>query len=238
MTRNITPSSLQHNRADYVTSAAKAALGSVPFVGSLLAEVAGTVLPNQRIDRITKFAEVLERRLANLEHEFIEARLTDEYFTDLLEEGLRQSARSLTDERRDYIAAIISNSLSAQDINCVESKHLLRILNEVNDIEVVWLRSYMDPGLMSDNDFREQHQNILQPAVTSMGASREEFNKSVLQASYKEHLAQLNLLECRYKIDAKTKLPKYNLTTGVQEIAGYKITHLGNFLLRQVGFED
>jgi hypothetical protein len=53
-------------------------LGSVPFVGSLLAEVAGNVLPNQRIDRITKFAEALERRLANLEHEFIQTQLTDE----------------------------------------------------------------------------------------------------------------------------------------------------------------
>jgi hypothetical protein len=102
----------------------------------------------------------------------------------LLEEGLRQSARSLTDARRDYIAAIIANSLSARDIKCVESKHLLRILHEINDIEVIWLRSYMDPGLPSDNDFRSQHQNILQPAVTSMGCSREEFNKSVLQANF------------------------------------------------------
>jgi hypothetical protein len=237
MSQNLVPS-LQNDTSDYVTSAAKSALGAVPFVGSLLAEVAGIVVPNQRIDRIVKFAQALERRLAHLEQDFVEAQLRDEYFTDLLEEGLRQSARSLTDQRRDYIAAIIANSLSAQDINCVESKHLLRILNEVNDIEVVWLRSYMDPGLMSDNDFREQHQNILQPAVTAMGSSREEFNKSVLQASYKEHLTQLNLLECRYKIDAKTKLPKYNITTGVPEVAGYKITHLGNFLLRQVGFED
>ena len=48
---------------DYVTSAAKAILGAVPFAGSLLTELAGTVIPNQRIDRIAKFAAVLEYRL-------------------------------------------------------------------------------------------------------------------------------------------------------------------------------
>ena len=94
---------LQSNTSDYVTSAAKAALGTVPFIGSFLAELAGTVIPNQRIDRIVKFAQTLERRLSNLEEEFIRAQLSDEQFTDLLEEGLRQSARSLTDERRDCI---------------------------------------------------------------------------------------------------------------------------------------
>jgi hypothetical protein len=39
--------SLANRGADYVTSAAKAVLGVVPFAGSLLAEVAGTIIPNQ-----------------------------------------------------------------------------------------------------------------------------------------------------------------------------------------------
>jgi hypothetical protein len=34
-------SELTNSTADYVTSAAKAALGAVPFAGSLLAEIAG-----------------------------------------------------------------------------------------------------------------------------------------------------------------------------------------------------
>jgi hypothetical protein len=43
--RDLAPSSV-----DYVVSVAKASLGVVPFVGSLLAEIAGTLIPNQRID--------------------------------------------------------------------------------------------------------------------------------------------------------------------------------------------
>lgn len=38
--------SLNSQAVDYVTSAAKAVLGTVPFAGSLLAEVAGTIIPN------------------------------------------------------------------------------------------------------------------------------------------------------------------------------------------------
>ena len=43
---------LKNNSADYVASAAKSALGAVPFAGSLLSEIAGNIIPNQRIDRI------------------------------------------------------------------------------------------------------------------------------------------------------------------------------------------
>jgi len=235
MSNSLKKATLQSNTSDYVTSAAKAALGTVPFIGSLLAELAGTVIPNQRIDRIVKFAQALERRLSNLE-EFIRSQISDEQFTDLLEEGLRQSARSLTDERRDYIASVIANSLSSQDIEYIESKHLLRILDEINDIEVVWLRSYLDRSMNSDNEFRERHRNLLQPLATCVNSSQEEFDKEALQKSYKEHLTQLGLLKHRYKVDSKTKSPRYNSSTGTPEVSSYEITSLGKLLLRQIGF--
>ena len=121
--------------ADYVTSAAKSVVGAVPFVGSLLIEIAGTVIPNQRIDRIAKFAQSLSEKLERVEQQFVTAQLGNEQFTDLMEEGLRQACRSLTDDRREYIASLIAHSLSWDDIEFQESKHLLRILNELNDLE-------------------------------------------------------------------------------------------------------
>lgn len=236
MSNSLKKVSLQSDTSDYVTSAARAVLGTVPFVGSLLAELAGTVIPNQRIDRMVKFAQALEHRLSNLEEEFIHSQISNEQFTDLLEEGLRQSARSLTDERRDYIASVIANSLSSQDIEYIESKHLLRILGEINDIEVVWLRFYLDRSINNDNNFRERHQNLLQPLVTSMTSSQEEFDKEALQKSYKEHLTQLGLLKHLYKVDPKTKALKYNAFTGAPEVTNYDVTPLGKLLLRQICF--
>ena len=124
--------------------------------------------------------------------------------------------------------------MSSQDIEYIESKHLLRILGEINDIEVVWLKFYVDPTITSANKFRERHGNLLRPLATSMSSSQEEFDKESLQKSYKEHLTQLGLLEHRYKVDSKTKSPLYT-STGTPEVSGYKITSLGKLLLRQIG---
>lgn len=225
---------LQSNKVDYVASAAKAALGTVPFIGSLLSELAGSVIPNQRTDRIVRFARILERRLSELEEDFVREQVNNEQFTDLLEEGLRQSARSLSPERREYIAAVIANSLTSQDIEYIESKHLLRILDDINDVEVLWLRSYLNNTTGGDSEFREKHRNVLSPIAASMGSSQQELDKETLQISYKEHLVRLGLLKHYYKVDHKTKAPQYNSFTGAQEIARYEITPLGQLLLRQI----
>jgi len=219
---------LAPTNADYVASAARAALGAVPFVGSLLIEIAGTVIPNQRIGRIVAFATALEKRLGVLEQDFVRSQLTNENYTDLVEEGLRQAARAVTEERRQYIASIIANSLSSKDIEYAESKHLLRILGEVNDIEIVWLRFYLVLTFGGDKEYREKHQEILKPIPAAIGAPQGVLDKSALQDSYKEHLAELGLLERRYEMD----------TSGMDmrlKIKGYDLTSLGRLLLREVG---
>lgn len=207
--------SLALQTADYVASAAKAALGTVPFAGSLLVELAGIVIPNQRIDRIVKYAEALEARLSKVEREFIQDQLKDESFTDLMEEGLRQAARSLSDERRQYIASLICNSLSSTEIEYRESKHLLEILEEVNDIELIWLRFYLHTTMGGDTEFRDKHKDILKPITRVMSATQSVRDKATLQDSYKEHLVRLGLLE---KVDKK-----------------YSLASLGRLLLREIG---
>jgi hypothetical protein len=210
----------------------------VPFAGSLLAELAGTIVPNQRIDRIAKFAEALESKLSNLEQDFVRSQLTNEHFTDLLEEGMRQAARSLSDERREYIANLIASSLSSEDIEYIESKHLLRILGEINDIEVIWLRFYLVPTIGGDEEFRRKHESILEPVIATLGAPPEIHEKAALQESYKEHLTQLGLLQHRYRTDIKTRTPEFDRFTGAMEVQGYQITPLGRLLLRHVGLAD
>lgn len=196
------------------------------------------MIPNQRIDRIARFAAELEQRLANIEREVIRTHLSNEDFTDLMEEGLRQASRSTSDDRRKHIASVIANSLKPEDISFVESKHLFRLLDEINDLEVIWLRSYLDPTIGSDEDFRARHRGVLAPVGVSMGSSQAEIDKETLQDSYKEHLRQLGLLRERYRTDSRTKMPEFDQSTGGLKVAGYEITPLGRLLLRQVGFAD
>lgn len=236
MTENMKSTDLETKAVDYVVSAAKAVFGNVPFVGSLLTELAGTLIPNQRIDRLTKFAEILGVKLEELEQDFVRAQLHNENFTDLVEEGLRQAARSLTDDRRDYIASIIKNSLSSEDIEYLESKHLLRILGEINDAEVIWLRSYLNPVMGGDQEFREKHKDILKPVSATLGASQAVHDKNTFQQDYKEHLTRLGLLSPKYQTDSKSKLPEFDSSSGRMKIRNYELSSLGRLLLRHLGF--
>ena len=44
---------LGNTTTDIVTSLVKGGIGMVPAVGSLIAEIVGNVIPNQRVDRIS-----------------------------------------------------------------------------------------------------------------------------------------------------------------------------------------
>ena len=235
MSSNSEHEDLKSRLVDYSVAATRGVANLVPIVGPVLAEVLGVVIPQRRIDRIAKFAAELERRLSSVEKNMLESQLNNGEFSDLIEEGFRQAARSLSDERRQYIASIITNSLSSENISYAESRHLLRILDEVNDIEIIWLRFYLEPTMGGDEEFRETHRNVLEPVPATFGSSQETLDKHTLQESYKEHLFQLRLLERRYKIDHKTKEPDFDKRTGTQKVQGYKITSLGRLFLKEIG---
>lgn len=230
-------SDLNNQAVDYVTIAAKGCLSAVPFVGSLLAELAGTTIPNQRIERITKFAQELETRLGQLERTSLQARIVTPEGADLLEEAMRQAASSLSDERRGYIAGLIENGLAISDINVQESKHLLRILGELSDVEIIWLRFYADATIGGDEDFREKHAAVLEIEPAYMGSPQPVHDKNSLAKSYKLHLARLGLLQENLAIDQKTKLLKID-SQGRTEIKSYSLTSLGRLLLRSIGLPD
>lgn len=208
---------------DWVAASLRAVFGAAPYVGALLAEVVSEIIPNQRVDRIANYVLKLEERVSGIERELIRSQLTNENFTDLLEEGFRQAARSLTEERREYIANLIANGITAENVDFIESKHLLKILEEINDVEIIWLRYYLHPTMSGDEDFRQMHEVILTPIVATGGSSEDERVKAILQESYKEHLVRLNLL-------AHSNIRGSSLHS-------YEITPLGRLLLAQIGVQ-
>ncbi len=71
----------------------------VPSIGPFLAQVIGVVIPNQKMDRLVAFARVLGDRIKYLEDDIVKLRTETPEFTDLLEDGLVQASRALTDEQ-------------------------------------------------------------------------------------------------------------------------------------------
>ena len=227
------PESIRSNAVDYVTVGAKAILGAAPFVGSLLVEIAGSIIPKQRVDRIADFAAKLEHRIEQLENSGIAAPISDEEFTDLTEETLRQAARSTTNERREYLAALLASALSSEAVSYAETKHLMRILGELSDVEVVWLRFYAVPTLGGDEDFRELHKDILHLKPAYIGSSEEELDAAALQESYRHHLIRLGLITAYISKDRDNR-PEFDHFTGNFKISYHQTSTLGNLLLRQI----
>jgi hypothetical protein len=151
---------------DYVLAGANSVLGAVPFAGSLLVELAGAVIPNQRLDRIARFAALLDERLSVIEDTVVRQQLTDESFTDLAEEALRQAARATTDGRLRHIANVLANSIECDDLSAIEAKHLLDLLGELNDIEVIRLGNYAESAhraMGEVTEYYKTHQAVLLP---------------------------------------------------------------------------
>jgi len=225
---------------DIAVSALKSSLGVLPIVGPLMGELVGYTIPNQRFDRLVKYCSELEQKLGKLDNQFLQVALQDENFTDLLEESLRQSVKSLSDERRQYISSLIANSLTQEKINFIESKQILHILGEINDIEVIWLRFYACPLLNGDNEFRQKHAEILNYERAHLQSPRHVLDKETFQESYRDHLVQLGLLKPEYEtmnFNQSTKLPIIDPFSNTLKIANYEITLLGKLVLRYIDLD-
>lgn len=220
-----------NNRIDITVATIKSITGSIPFVGPMIQEMVNVIIPNQRIDRLAKYVIELEEKLTRFEQEKIEMKLKDEYFVDLMEESLIQASKALSDERLEYISSIIENSIDKGHILDIENKHLLTLLKEINDIEIIWLRFYLVPTMSGDKEFRDKHKNILELIMPTLGSAQEERDKAAIQKSYKEHLSTLGLLEKKISV-------KIGGSTNELETKGYEITPLGRLLLKQIGFKN
>jgi hypothetical protein len=228
---------LDQNATDYVVSATKSALGMVPFAGSLLAELAGSIIPKQRMDRLVDYARKLEHRLGGLDQDAIRTKLADENFTDLLEESARQAAQAVTDERREYLASLLASGVSEDRVSFVESRHLLRLLSQINDIEVIWLRFYSHRSLTGDEEFRSKHAAIIEPIRTTLGSDQETLDRRALQENYTEHLISLGLLTRPLRVDSKTGYPEFDKNTKNWKTGPTQTTPLGRLLVKYIGLD-
>lgn len=227
--------SLDINSTDLLTSFSKSALSIVPIAGPFLSEIVGTIIPNQRIDRLIEYIKELDKRISKIQIEQAEEFIKNEEFIDLIEESFIQASRAITSERRQYIASIIENGIKDEAINFLQSKYLLKLLSELNDVEIIWLLSYAYPVKESDIEFREKHKNVLTPISSYIGVDKETQNSASIQNSYKEHLERLQLIESKILYDRKTGFPEFDKSAGKLKTSSRRLTYLGKFLLEQIG---
>lgn len=226
-----------NTKIDYSIAIGKGILGAIPFVGPLIAEVIGSIIPNQRIDRIRDFLIILENKIEENEKENAKLKFQNEKFIDILEESMLQASKALSKERKEYIASIVSNGIGKDEVDHIQKKLLLNLLNELSDAEIIILQSYGLNGL-EYREFYEKHKEILMPPhVSRRTGDQDGLENRTLFDAQKNHLARLNLIKAKYKHPKRGEIPEFDTNTGTVKAQGYEITSLGRLLLRNVGLK-
>ena len=78
----ITIEDTEESPKDVSVATLKGALGGIPLLGELLAEITSGAIPNQRVDRIGKFLRILDIKLQEMgeDIETLKEKMTDEGF--------------------------------------------------------------------------------------------------------------------------------------------------------------
>lgn len=220
---------------DIIVSLTKGGVGAIPVIGSMVAEIVGNVIPNQRVDRISEFVRLLDERLRQTEQSVLDAKFREPAVVDLLEDAFLQAARATSHERLEHIANVVANGMSDEELKEVQAKRMLWLLGQLNDSEIIILRSRLvmtREDLVVDAEFRSKHAELLAPDTMVRGSSEEEFEEAALKASYRQHLHDLGLLRQRYKKPNRGELPEFDETTGTMKASGSGLTRLGKMFLR------
>ena len=220
---------------DIATIIGKGLLGSIPVVGPLAAEIVGAVITNQRIDRIESLLKLLESKIQEDDRPKVKEKITSPESIDLIEDSFIQASRALSEERKDYIASLLKNSLTDEALKHIEYKRLLSLLGELNDLEVLILKSHtLRRGQPEHDEFWEAHEGALTPPFAHMGSTEEEIDKHTIYQTHNLHLTNLGLLKPRFKKPKRGELPEFDEKTGMIKAQGYDITGLGGLLIRSI----
>jgi hypothetical protein len=129
---------LNSGREDILAAAIKGLAGSIPIAGPMLAEIVGSIIPNQRLDRITNFLQELEIRLTSVEVEIFK---DNKLAIDLFEDAAIVVSRALTEVRNKYVVVFMKSSISTDAADYDIKKKLLYILQDLTDRDIEILRS-------------------------------------------------------------------------------------------------
>lgn len=228
---------------DIVAVFLKGIAGAVPIFGPLMAEIIGTTIPNQKWDRVESLVEAMEKKFEGLDKEILQMKLQEPEAVDLLEDALLQTTRALTPERIDYIASLIKNSLTQEELDHLQYKRLLSILAELNDAEIIILiaKSYDRTFCQEEptvTEFFKTHESILKESFIHTASSKADREKNALYHNYRANLVGLGLLRYRYKRVKKGELPEFDQKTGSIKTEGTELTVLGRLLLKEIDQDD
>ncbi|HAI29617.1 MULTISPECIES: hypothetical protein [unclassified Thalassospira] len=208
-------------------------LGTVPVIGPPIQTVLTELIPNVRADRIEAYIRYLQDQIDELK---LKLALEKPEGLDLFEEGIWQSARAISDDRKKYIAELVAKGLQETGLEQQETRHFMRILEQLDDRQIILLAEYHPAnsptaGNVQGTSFHEVNRNVVQPGHTVEDildhTGREEAQRGArLNEIMRRHLSSLGLLERDQMFGGVEMQPSSNR---------YLISEAGKDFLRCIG---
>jgi len=176
---------LKPNRNDLIAEVLR-------IVGGQFGQIAASLVPDQRIERVIDFVEIWKDTIKNVQGEQITQNLKIDEAADLAEDAINLASRALTEERRKHIAEVLKNSLTRDEIGFDGKKKLMSIVAELSDTEIVLLSS-MDLWATEEDEFYKRHNAIFEIEPATFGMSQDEYAGETMLEEYYGNLGRLNL---------------------------------------------
>lgn len=229
--------SLETSKEDRAAVLLKSIASVVPL-GGLFSEIISTVIPNQKADRLKEFVEILDYKISNAERKIEEAELKSAEFTDLFEDAVVQASRAMSRNRLENIASVLKNSLTDKELDHIGKKKILAILGELNDAEIIWLKSYTfrlrHINIEPYKTYYETHRSVLEPVpprTFSRPEPRDITNKKALRDGFITNLERLGLIKDNFDRVKENDIPKFDDGTGKLKSKSTSATSLGRLLI-------
>ena len=214
---------------EFALAFTKGLVSTIPVIGGLTAEILTFVIPNQRQERIEKLLNILASRVFNISEQELEKKFQSTDFIDIFEDVLLQSIRATSQERLEYLASVLEKGLKSEDFNHFQTKRLLEILSNINDIEVILLQYYSFSDIIMDsrgdnekkNIFRQKHKNIFEDWKSN------DSEKKAINNHYLDNLIALGLVGPL----------EFTPIRGLMLDNNTYLTNLGYMLLNLIGLE-
>ena len=226
--------SLGFGRADVITVGLKGAIGAIPVAGTLFSEIISAIIPNQRIDRLEDYVQRLNKHLEGVSEEIISLRAKEPDAIDVFEEGAIQSARAISNDRRDKIARLVAHGISGEERDRIEAKRLLNLLRQIDDDQLIMLCGYLHE-YRNNSNFRDAHRKVTSLPRVSLDSTQEEVDRVSIQNLAKAQLESLGLLQSRYRLPKRGEMPELDAQTGKIKASSTDLTPIARTLLRRLG---
>lgn len=178
--------------SDRLAAAGKGLVGWMPWIGPILAEAVGSMIPNQRLDRVESLLKSVQSQLSDQGYKMNRLREESEA-RNLLEAAIVRASQTPWDEKIEYFANLLVSGLTADKVKQSETIHLMKLLEEINDIQLLILRSNL--GTPPEQDaFVKQHPEVFKVKRDYFGGDPQEREEATIFNSYKQDLERLGLL--------------------------------------------